>query len=253
MSKYEVKLKERKHFIYFNGKKTKFQVSTLGKIYDTETNTEVPQEPYIYTDYRYVYLCDRKVKLHKGFLVHRLVAKSFINNPKKKKTVNHKDGNKRNNCLYNLEWMTHAENNQHALENGLRNQNGELNGNAKYTDEQVEMVCKLLQEGNFSNKKIAKLTGLSKEMVSMIKIGKVRCPQSDKYNWKTIKFSEMHGENHPQATIDEKTVRKICEMLQSGKYKRKEIQVLLNLKTVFVIDNIKARKTWTEISKDYKW
>jgi hypothetical protein len=61
--------------------------------------------------YQYVTLCKNKIK--KNFYVHRLVAETFILNPLNKKYVNHKDRNKSNNDINNLEWVTHSENVNH--------------------------------------------------------------------------------------------------------------------------------------------
>ena len=51
--------------------------------------------------------------------VHRLVAQKYIPNPNNLPQVNHKDGNKLNNCVDNLEWVSNKENRDHAIKNGL--------------------------------------------------------------------------------------------------------------------------------------
>lgn len=52
-------------------------------------------------------------------LVHRLVAEAFIGPVLEGSEVNHKDGDKSNNCRSNLEYVTHSENNKHAYQTGL--------------------------------------------------------------------------------------------------------------------------------------
>lgn len=58
----------------------------------------------------YLLVCLSKDKKHKGFLVHRLVAKYFLENPDNLPVVNHKDENKENNSSENLEWCTQRYN-----------------------------------------------------------------------------------------------------------------------------------------------
>lgn len=66
--------------------------------------------------YYHVKLCNWLGK--KTHMIHRLVAQSFISNPENKRTVNHKDSNKENNNVNNLEWATYSENHIHSYKNG---------------------------------------------------------------------------------------------------------------------------------------
>lgn len=66
---------------------------------------------------RFVMYMPDGTKKHKR--IHQLVAFLFVDNPDGKKCVNHLDGNKSNNAWWNLEWNTHAENNEHARRTGL--------------------------------------------------------------------------------------------------------------------------------------
>lgn len=67
--------------------------------------------------YLLVWLSDHGLRYGKS--IHRLVTEAFIPNPDGKSQVNHKDGNKTNNHVDNLEWSTGSENTLHAYRTGL--------------------------------------------------------------------------------------------------------------------------------------
>lgn len=81
-------------------------------------------------------------KTRKTVFVHRLVAEAFIPNPDNKPQINHKDGNKQNNCVDNLEWCTNGENQQHAIKMGLNGGFNHPNHNRKLTYEDVRYIKK---------------------------------------------------------------------------------------------------------------
>lgn len=71
--------------------------------------------------------------------LHRVMAEAFVPNPENKPEVNHKDTNKLNNTIQNFEWMTHAENMAHSLENG-RHVKGDTHPMAKITETDVRSI-----------------------------------------------------------------------------------------------------------------
>lgn len=83
------------------------------------------------------------------YLMHRLVAMSFLEEDKERPFVNHIDGIPSHNYLWNLEWVNASENSQHAVKTGLINQpKGEKRKNAIWTDNEIHLVCKLISEGH---------------------------------------------------------------------------------------------------------
>jgi len=103
----------------------------------------------------------------KNELVHRLVAKAHLPNPEGKRTVNHKDGNKHNNCVDNLEWATDSENNLHAFrELGRKPSRGRM----KVNDPTARIIMNL--RGWFTQPEIAKMFGCKVSLVADIHTGR---------------------------------------------------------------------------------
>lgn len=97
----------------------------------------------------------------KDFLVHRLVAFSFIPEVEGKFSINHKDGNPRNNHVDNLEWCNHLENNKHAFENGLINTNKHIILKNKETGEQYNFIS-MARASKFLGKNNGYVSGVLK-------------------------------------------------------------------------------------------
>lgn len=99
----------------------------------------------------------------KGYKVHRLVAQTFIPNPDNLKEVNHKNGDKTDNRVENLEWCTRKYNLDHARKNGWipEAHKGESNYNHKLTEQKVYEIRKRYTEGFTSHRKLAREYGVS--------------------------------------------------------------------------------------------
>ena len=126
----------------------KGEIITLERILPTPTAkyTLKERKSFGYKDKKGYLNFDFRRKGGKTVKVHRLVAETFIPNPNNWPQINHKDGNKQNNCVKNLEWCDNSYNQLHAFKNKL--QKGEFNHpNSKLKYEDVIYIKENYQKG----------------------------------------------------------------------------------------------------------
>lgn len=102
--------------IYIEDEESSYFVYENGEIYNSKTKRFLKGSVFN-SGYRFVSLSVNNKS--KNYAVHRLVAEAFLPNPLKLPIVNHIDGNKLNNNVENLEWVTAQKNSQHAHDTGL--------------------------------------------------------------------------------------------------------------------------------------
>ena len=99
------------------------RVKSLSRIINTchkskrTTNEKILKHSF---NRRYPFVGLNRYGISKNKSIHRLIAVAFIPNPENKPCINHKDGNPSNKDIINLEWVTHSENDIHAVKIGLR-------------------------------------------------------------------------------------------------------------------------------------
>jgi hypothetical protein len=99
--------------------------------------------------------------------IHRLVAHAFLKNPHEYKEINHKDGNKTNNRVENLEWCSHRQNIQHAYDTEII----PIRDGKVFSIEDIKAIKRLLAKGELKNKEIAALYNTSADYITKIKRG----------------------------------------------------------------------------------
>jgi hypothetical protein len=104
----------------------------------------------------------------KSYRVHILVAQAFIPNPDNKSQVNHKDFNKTNNHIDNLEWVHPIENTRHAI-NSKKHNHGEIHYEAKITNNDAKEIYRLYALEGVSAKLVAKKFNITTNIVYNIK------------------------------------------------------------------------------------
>lgn len=129
--------------IIIDNQETNYEINDIGEVRNKNTKRILKQQ--IQNGYCHCTLSVNKKP--KRCRIHRLVAQTFIDNPNNKEYVNHKDGNRQNNNVENLEWVTPSENAQHAIAAGLKTKQGRKRPVVQYSmDGQQMMVFNSLAE-----------------------------------------------------------------------------------------------------------
>lgn len=151
-----------------------YQVSSLGNVKSLERHREnsVKLTPGrilkgILNDKGYYSVRLYKNKKPNFHSVSRLVAQTFIRNPKNKPEVNHISGNTKDNSVTNLEWVTHAENMEHAVNTGLMPK-GEQNARSKIKECDVKNIREMYAKGGISTRALSEKFNIGKTAIWQI-------------------------------------------------------------------------------------
>jgi len=182
----------------------------------------------------------------KRVLVHRMVAEAYVDNPNNHHYVNHKDGNKLNNHYKNLEWCTSSDNQKHAYKTSLKQYpKGQLNGRNRLSEQDVLNIYWELYNG---------ARNIDVRNKYDIGCGTLTCIKN-KRNWNYLLKDLPDIPIKPRAKkLSDRTIRWVCERLKDGwtAYEISDAASNKNLTPDRVWD-IRARKSYKHISKDYTW
>lgn len=165
--------------------------------------------------------------------------------------VNHKNGNKLDNHLYNMEWMTRQENIIHSYRIGLHVL-GEDSPLAKITNDDAIKICELLQLG-YGPKEISEMIGIRREIIQSIK---------NRDTWTHISCNYIFPEQRKSKSFSDEDVNAMCKFFSSNdignltikdycKIALVDIGLETTNKNVDSARKIYTRTHYTRISKDY--
>lgn len=146
-----------------------YQVSDWGRVRNLKTNYHLNPST---TDRGYLSVM-LTINNKQRFRVHRLVMLAFVGECPEGHEVNHKNGNKADNRLENLEYMTHSANvlhTYHSLKREPTRVFGESHGLSKLTENEVSQIRQALSNGK-SQRKIASEYGVCQTTISLINRG----------------------------------------------------------------------------------
>lgn len=147
---------------YIEGYNERYKIYDDGRVEQLSGGEYKPKAQYDKGDGYMTVNLYKAGERHRAHLVHRLVATHFMPTDDTSLVVNHKDGNKENNDVSNLEWVTRKENIRHAVANGLNKFKRQL------TDEQV-IEIRYAFDNSFKNiGELATDYGVSRQIIKRV-------------------------------------------------------------------------------------
>ena len=182
-----------------------YQISETGKVLSVRNSFIL--SPTTSNGYKEVVLSVNHIKGYK--LIHRLVAEAFIPNVDNKPEVNHIDGDKLNNNINNLEWVTRVENAKHAGANGLM-PSGEKNHMVVLSKSDVNKIIKLRYIHKLEVEDIANLFNVSISHLSQVVNGDTWHFEDEKLVG--LREGLLNYKPNPLSDVNESNVHKVLEL-----------------------------------------
>jgi hypothetical protein len=169
--------------IYIKSSLSRYSISSTGRVRNNDSGKlrklNVNDRGYVH-----IVLIDNDGNKHDK-RVHRLVAEEYIPvSGIDQDQVNHIDGDRGNNCVDNLDWVSSSENHIHSYDVLGRRSNGE-----KYSDDSIHRVCVMLERGD-RIKDIEKETGVSRKAQYDLMKGNTRQSITVQYNLPKVRNRE---------------------------------------------------------------
>lgn len=145
-----------------------YQISSFGSVKSFHKDKENGKLKWLNTHRKGYYFVSLSIHGKNTYpKIHRLVALTFINNPEDKEQVNHIDGDKLNNNVNNLEWMTNQENRDHAVKHRLIAR-GETMHRSNLTETDIKNIRIRYKQEKISQEKLGKIYGVCQQSITNI-------------------------------------------------------------------------------------